>query len=260
MEKFLLTVIAMVSAALPAEMRKIQFNSSDEIVLDMAPNSVDDSYADCTPQMLKNVLNNYLLKEQNSNSVFKNAWNSAEKHWQKHPTKLPSGMRKEHALAMLTYTKGGKNPIYEKFNAAVRRGAKSYKTDFSYKSLHFLLVNGLHLLKQQEGQPCRVTYRGTSKLFRVQKGSQVRFGSFASSSPDQNVANNFAKKSLFKIKTCLGADVMAFSSCPKEKEVLIPPHEKFEVTRVTKGRLQEIELISKGSQSNLMCALFRKTV
>ncbi|KAL1278821.1 hypothetical protein QQF64_025494 [Cirrhinus molitorella] len=66
----------------------------------------------------------------------------------------------------------------------------------------------------------------------VRNGRKIRFGSFTSSSLELKVAQDFGNKSCFEIKTCEGADVIKYSKYPEQKEVLIPPYEKFKVTAV----------------------------
>ncbi|ROL51119.1 Ecto-ADP-ribosyltransferase 4 [Anabarilius grahami] len=75
----------------------------------------------------------------------------------------------------------------------------------------------------------------------------------------------FGKVSCFEIYTCEGADVAKYSKLPHEKEVLIPPYEKFKVTHVkTKEEQKDLwcdtvfTLKSSGIRSDLNCALFKK--
>ncbi|KAG1966965.1 NAD(P)(+)--arginine ADP-ribosyltransferase 2-like [Pimephales promelas] len=76
-----------------------------------------------------------------------------------------------------------------------------------------------------------------------QEGTEVRFGSFASSSLDRKVAQGFGTKSCFEIKTCKGVNVIKYSKYPEQKEVLIPPNETFKVTAVK----------TRKDQKNLWC-------
>ncbi|KAL7870193.1 hypothetical protein SRHO_G00076900 [Serrasalmus rhombeus] len=64
----------------------------------------------------------------------------------------------------------------------------------------------------------------------------MRFSSITSSSFRDDLAQ-FGKSSCFKIKTCFGADISKLSVHPDEKEVLMPPYEKFEVMAVEGNKL-----------------------
>uniref|UniRef100_A0A4W5MNL0 NAD(P)(+)--arginine ADP-ribosyltransferase n=1 Tax=Hucho hucho TaxID=62062 RepID=A0A4W5MNL0_9TELE len=85
------------------------------IPLDMAPDSVDDSYEGCEVQMFKKVLETYLPKERRK-------------------------LSKNYSLAIQVYVNATAN-IYKSFNNATRTQYKSYNKTFKYHSLHFLLTN-----------------------------------------------------------------------------------------------------------------------
>ncbi|XP_059414957.1 erythroblast NAD(P)(+)--arginine ADP-ribosyltransferase-like isoform X2 [Carassius carassius] len=100
----------------------------------------------------------------------------------------------------------------------------------------------------------------------VRNGKKVCFGSFTSSSLERKIAQDFGNKSCFEIKTCEGADVIKYSKYPEQKEVLIPPYEKFKVTAVKMRKYHKnlwcdtvYRLESSVKRSDLNCAVaFKK--
>ncbi|KAF4791167.1 hypothetical protein TURU_133471 [Turdus rufiventris] len=59
---------------------------------------------------------------------------------------------------------------------------------------------------------------------------------------------------VFKVQTCYGADTKAFSEDPSKEKVVIPPFEKFNVTKVIEdGEKVEIHLDSIGTNSKYNC-------
>ncbi|XP_077058401.1 NAD(P)(+)--arginine ADP-ribosyltransferase 2-like [Siphateles boraxobius] len=230
--------------------------------LDMAPNSVDDQYKGCTGKMERLVMTKYLKEELNNSNDFRNAWKSGKKNisfWN-----IFSKLKIEHKIAIYVYT----DPtiqIYLKFNNDTRNGKHNY-TDMTYKwySLHFLLTDAIQILKKTQNR-CMLTYRGTKDTFDYKKNQnkEVRFGSFTSSSLDRKLAQRFGNVSCFEIHTCEGANVTKYSWLPYEKEVLIPPYEKFKVIGVkTRGEQNDLwcdtvfTLNSTGTRSDLNCTLF----
>ncbi|RXN35642.1 erythroblast NAD(P)(+)--arginine ADP-ribosyltransferase-like protein [Labeo rohita] len=203
--------------------------------LDMALDSVDDQYRNCTEKILHLVQIVYLKEElSNPQSTFAKAWNYGVHH-----AKQPEdNLTKNHSIAMYVYTD---NKVYNDFNKDVSAGKQTYKNNtFKWYSLHFLLTEAIQILKKTQNK-CYSTYRGTKVEFdKDVLNKEVRFGSFASSSLDRSVAQGFGKISCFEIYTCEGAGLSKYSSYPGEKEVLIPPYETFKVTDVkTKGEFDK---------------------
>ncbi|KAA0706070.1 Ecto-ADP-ribosyltransferase 5 [Triplophysa tibetana] len=222
--------------------------------LDMAPDSVDDQYDGCSKSMARKVETQYLNKEISVNiSGFGTAWKNGTK-------KTPVGkdnLAINHLIALDVYT--GIH-VYNAFNNAVRAGNKEYKNlTFGWYSLHFWLTEALQILKKTQ-KGCKKTYRGTNAEFN-NSNKEIRLGSFTSSSLDQNVTKGFGNVSCFEIYTCHGADVTKYSQYPHQKEVLIPPFEKFIVSDVKKRDQDDVwcetvyMLKSSGIQSNLNCAV-----
>ncbi|ROK79153.1 NAD(P)(+)--arginine ADP-ribosyltransferase 2 [Anabarilius grahami] len=161
--------------------------------LDMALNSVDDQYKGCRENMRKQVERNYLKKEtSDQESDLANAWKDAVK---KHKTP-GDNLTRNHSIAIYVYTNS----------------------------------DAIQILKKTQ-KKCYSTYRGTNiKFNKTVLNKEVRFGSFTSSSLSRNRTRFFGNVSCFEIRTCEGADLTKYSKHPEEKEVLIPPFEKFKVT------------------------------
>ncbi len=225
----------------------------------MALNSVDDQYEGCREKMAEKVKTVFLKKERNNSPDFKIAWKKGEDFVKTQNDKLT----KNHLIAIYVYSDSN---VYKLFNPDTRNGKKQYKhKTYKWYSLHFLLTEAIQILKETQNK-CYSTYRGTKAEFSKHVLNQeVRFGSFASSSLDRKKAQRFGNISCFEIYTCEGADVSKYSKLPHEKEVLIPPYEKFKVTAVKTRKGQKnlwcdtvYELKSSVKRSDLNCALFKK--
>uniref|UniRef100_A0A673NGL2 NAD(P)(+)--arginine ADP-ribosyltransferase n=1 Tax=Sinocyclocheilus rhinocerous TaxID=307959 RepID=A0A673NGL2_9TELE len=226
--------------------------------LDIAPNSVDDQYDGCTVKMAHLVKKKYLEKEINNSTDFRNAWQEGEVN----ATVPEDNLTRNHSIAIYVYTNLNSN-IYRNFNTAVRNGKQNYTNQaFKWYSLHFLLTDAIKILTETQ-KKCKSTYRGTTvNFFQNVTGKKVRFGSFTSSSLERKVAQDFGNTSCFEIKTCEGADVIKYSKYPEQKEVLIPPYEKFKVTAVKTRKYHKnlwcdtvYMLESSGKRSDLNCAV-----
>ncbi|KAI7803918.1 putative ecto-ADP-ribosyltransferase 5-like [Triplophysa rosa] len=203
--------------------------------LDMAPNSVDDKYEGCRQDML-NHLETFKKKEISSNLNFAGTWEKYK-------------------------DKTGNDQLTAN-HCSTRTGKANYIDEtYGWYSLHFLLTDAIQILnkKQKEAQTnCMTTYRGINVPFSESAlNHEVRFGQIASSSTDRAVAKIYGDdKFCFEIQTCEGADVSTYSKYgDNEREVLIPPYEKFKVTAVKKDDWCKtvFYLKSTGTQSNLNC-------
>ncbi|RXN30247.1 NAD(P)(+)--arginine ADP-ribosyltransferase 2-like protein [Labeo rohita] len=127
------------------------------------------------------------------------------------------------------------NMADQNFDNAVRTDKKKYQDKtFPWYSLFFFLTEAIQILKEMQNG-CRLTYRGTNVEFNGNVlNTEVRFGQFALSSLDRTKAEKFGTTSCFEIRTCEGVELANYSRFPYEKDVLIPPYEKFSVTEVKK--------------------------
>lgn len=200
---------------------------SNSCKLDMAYNAFDDQYKGCTELMHKKAPQ-LLKKELEVNEKFKKEWEKAQKRWEEIKSHADSSKQLSdfEGTALVAYT--GK--IATDFNKAVRE-FRQYPQNFQFKAFHYYLTRALQLLSTNQ---CRTVYRGITIKCQHSEG-KVRFGQFASSSMDINVAKRYTKNgtgTLFTIHTCLGVPIKKFASDPSEDEVLIPGYEVFEQVNV----------------------------
>ena len=99
--------------------------------------------------MLQKVLEpgGLLEKELQADSDYLEAWKDG-----KRCSKQIPGAQEEHSIALAVFTSNF--IFYYKFNTEVRtKGANAdiYKSDFRYKSLHFLLTDALRRLNKTNG-------------------------------------------------------------------------------------------------------------
>uniref|UniRef100_A0A8C3UKX5 NAD(P)(+)--arginine ADP-ribosyltransferase n=1 Tax=Catharus ustulatus TaxID=91951 RepID=A0A8C3UKX5_CATUS len=226
--------------------------------LDMALDSFDDQYQGCGPAMRAELpaLN---CSEFENNPLFAKVWPKAVAKWQSEGSPVSPLSSSAQAIAIMAYTM---SDLYRRFNKKVREAGRSpqeYRDNFHFKTLHFLLTNALATLRAAQGQQCRWVYRGVRMYkFKAKVGDIVRFGQFASSTLHKNVSKKFGTTTMFKVKTCQGADIQAYSYYSDEAEVLIPPFEEFKVTKVIeKGEKVEIHLDSIGTYSTYNCEWLR---
>ncbi|KAJ8367279.1 hypothetical protein AAFF_G00323400 [Aldrovandia affinis] len=196
--------------------------------MDMSNSSVDDQFLGCQEKMLQKVLGKggLLEKEQMNNNMFLEAWNSTlcDKD-------IPGG-RKEHTVALVTYTHGRK-VFRQSFNAASlsQGGNVSNYHNFPYKALHFLLTDALRLLRPKG---CDTAYHQSQHQYEVGVGAEVRFGHFTSAVSGEDLDEGATPDggTLFNITSCAAANVEDHACNPEDFQLLIPPFEVFRVEDV----------------------------
>uniref|UniRef100_A0A8D2MFX7 NAD(P)(+)--arginine ADP-ribosyltransferase n=1 Tax=Zonotrichia albicollis TaxID=44394 RepID=A0A8D2MFX7_ZONAL len=220
------------------------------VPLDMARDSFDDQYRGCGPAMMAVLpaLHNF---EFQVNPLFTQTWVKAEAEWRKRGSPVAPLASPAQAVALMAYTT---KDIYKDFNAAVRVAGHSrqeYRNNFHFKTLHFLLTKALVTLRQAQKAKCHHVFRGVHDVrFQARRGQKVRFGQFTSTSLSKEVAQKYGTDTIFEVQTCHGVDIQAFSFYLSNREVLIPPYETFEVTKVTRnGKRAWITLRSSGTYS-----------
>ncbi|NXH57079.1 NAR1 ribosyltransferase, partial [Rhabdornis inornatus] len=232
------------------------------VALDMAPDSFDDQYRGCGRAMTA-ALPALNRSEFRRGAHMAEAWALAAAEWRVRLSPV-SPLSPAQAVALLAYT--SPLPLHRAFNAAVRRAGRSrreYRDHFHFKTLHFLLTAALAALRDARGHRCHLVFRGVAGVrFEARRGDKVRFGHFASASRRNESSRAFGTDAAFQVRTCQGVAIREFSFFPHEDEVLIPPFETFEVTRVTRGGTKgggeaRIELRSSGSFSSYNCEWLR---
>ncbi|XP_062830466.1 GPI-linked NAD(P)(+)--arginine ADP-ribosyltransferase 1 [Anolis carolinensis] len=234
-----------------------------ESPLDLASTSFDDQYKGCAEQM-EAELEALNQTEFATNRLYAEAWTEAASRWTERrmsTSKLPLGLRPEHAMAVMAYTAQGR--FHRDFNAAVReagRTREAYLQSFHFKTFHFLLTRALQALGATSQPRCQKVYRGVRNVrFVSERLRPVRFGHFASSSLKNESAKQFGTDTFFTIQTCFGVNVQNFSFFPGEEEVLIPPFEKFKVANFTKTRETTfIHLLSLEDHSLHNCVFIKE--
>ncbi|XP_032912539.1 erythroblast NAD(P)(+)--arginine ADP-ribosyltransferase-like isoform X1 [Catharus ustulatus] len=238
----------------------------EEKPLDMALDSFDDRYQGCVPAV-KAVLSALNRSEFRKNPLFAQVWPKAVAEWQEKGSPVSPLSSPDEAIAIMAYTMDEsimRRRLYKQFNKEVREAGRSpqeYRDNFHFKTLHFLLTDALATLWDAQGQKCRWVYRGVHDIkFKANVGDIVRFGQFTSSSICKDATQPFGSTTVFKVETCYGADIQEFSYFPNEEEVLIPPYEKFKVTKVIpKPENVEIHLDSIGTYSKYNCGSIPRT-
>ncbi|XP_029605818.1 T-cell ecto-ADP-ribosyltransferase 2 isoform X1 [Salmo trutta] len=197
-------------------------------VMDMVPNAVDDQYTRCRVQMLKKVVEGGLLEEELKGSIeYSSAWRAKQC-----PKLIPGGI-KQHTAALVAYGHGG-NVFRKIFNNAVETqggNVNVYNGDFRFKSLHFLLMDAMRLLKTEK---CQTVFYGTSKEYEAQVGSEVRFGRFTTTKAKRSDSEESATDNgiLFNITSCTVVNIDEYTCFSDSIDQLISPAEVFRVAEV----------------------------
>ncbi|XP_015417673.1 PREDICTED: ecto-ADP-ribosyltransferase 5 isoform X1 [Myotis davidii] len=231
------------------------------LLLGLAPDTFDDAYVGCAEEMEEKAA--LLLKEEMArHALLRESWEAAQEAWEQKQRglTLPPGFKSQHGIAVMVYTNSSNN-LYWELNQAVQTGGVSrehYMRHFPFKALHFYLTRALQLLQGSKGcsrGPGQVVFRGVGTLrFEPKRlGDSIRLGQFVSSSLDEAVALRFGNATFFSLRTCFGAPIEALSVFPKEREVLIPPHEVFLVTTFSQDGARS--LVTLWSQ-NKTCSHF----
>ncbi|KAI5611467.1 NAD(P)(+)--arginine ADP-ribosyltransferase 2-like precursor, partial [Silurus asotus] len=190
--------------------------SDSVITLDMAPNSVDDQFIGCKNDTNNKIINEILPEELNLDAGFNRTWK-----------RFHMFNYSERIIKVYTSSTGS----YQNLNNAVSSGRLRYIDDFKFKAYHFFLTRAIQIYQVKK---CTDVFRRTKIDFNVTAcGQEIRFGRFASASFLYNLTH--FGQICFNITTCLGADISTMSTLSREKEVLIPPYEKFEITNIIKN-------------------------
>uniref|UniRef100_A0A674ENF5 NAD(P)(+)--arginine ADP-ribosyltransferase n=1 Tax=Salmo trutta TaxID=8032 RepID=A0A674ENF5_SALTR len=124
-----------------------------------------------------------------------------------------------------------------------------YNGDFRLKSLHFLMMVAMRLLRTEK---CQTVFRGSSKKYEAQAVSEVRFGRFTStrakrSNSQESATNN---GTLFNITSCTVVNVDAHTCDSESIEQLFSSAEVFSMAEVYEGVNNEDEEYSENVLTN----------
>ncbi|CAI5680510.1 unnamed protein product [Oreochromis niloticus] len=221
---------------------------------------VDDQYDGCRDEAMKKFIESDVLKQELSNSEgFQKAWNKSNEC----SKQIPGG-RKEHTAALSVYVNGDR-PFIKTLNKAIETmggNVSIYENHFHFKSLHFLLMDSMRLLKPQDCKNFYVFQDGQNK---PQKGSTVRFTSFTSAHSDYEELKSFEdviENTILNLNSCFFVNLKDYVCGQEQDEILLSPAEVFTVEQVeTKttsdgDKYLEIVLNHSGLNSSHNCYSF----
>nr|XP_024658721.1 ecto-ADP-ribosyltransferase 5 isoform X3 [Maylandia zebra] len=225
-------------------------------------NVVDDQYKGCGEEAMKRFIESDVLKRELNNSEgFQKAWNKSIEC----SKRIPGG-RKEHSAALSLYVNGDHN-LLQRLNKAIETmggNVSIYENHFNFKSLHFLLMDSMRLLKPKE---CKNFYVLLSGQNQPQKGSTVRFPSFTSAYSDYEELKSetdLYEEVVLNLTSCFFVNLKDYVCGQEQDEILLSPAEVFTVQRVeTKttwddDEYLEIVLNHSGLNSSHNCYMFSR--
>uniref|UniRef100_A0A8B9RM24 NAD(P)(+)--arginine ADP-ribosyltransferase n=1 Tax=Astyanax mexicanus TaxID=7994 RepID=A0A8B9RM24_ASTMX len=204
-----------------------------EKTLDMAPDAVDDVFSGCRERMLKAVTeaDGLLQKELQTTEKFAEMWKNT-----KTCNKQIQGLTSFHLNALESYA-NCKTDIRKTFNDKVYasgNNATTYKNEFSFKSLHFLLTDAMKHLNG--GKTHMQVFYGTGNEYKATTGKEVRFGKFILSeskrSAQEEKVSSDGGGTLFIITSGSVVNVENYTCSSEEMELLISPTEVFTVENI----------------------------
>uniref|UniRef100_A0A3Q4H418 NAD(P)(+)--arginine ADP-ribosyltransferase n=1 Tax=Neolamprologus brichardi TaxID=32507 RepID=A0A3Q4H418_NEOBR len=204
------------------ETRLLDFLNSTDVV--------DDQYKGCGEEAMKKFIESDVLKQELSSSEgFQKAWNKSNEC----SKQIPGG-RKEHSAALSVYLKGDR-PFILTLNKAIETmggNVSIYENHFNFKSLHFLLMDSMRLLKPKE---CKNFYVFQDGQNQPQKGSTVRFTSFTLAYSDYEELKRFEdvnKNTILNLTSCFFVNLKDYVCGQEQDEILLSPAEVFTVEQV----------------------------
>lgn len=195
-------------------------------LLDDASNVIDYLYTGCSEEAMKKFIHSGLLNQElNKSEGFHKAWKKNAQC----KSLIPGGIH-EHTSALSALIDGDVD-FLEKFNDAVETlgvNLTTYETDFHFKSLHFLLMDSMQLLKPKTSKTLYTDYNGkeTPKI-----GSTVRFPAFTVVEPSTKFLGDLIDLTVLKIESSFFVN-LGDHTCKNTDSVLISPAEVFTVMDV----------------------------
>uniref|UniRef100_A0A8C1W7N1 NAD(P)(+)--arginine ADP-ribosyltransferase n=2 Tax=Cyprinus carpio TaxID=7962 RepID=A0A8C1W7N1_CYPCA len=215
----------------------VQITEEEAIDMGLFPEAADYSFYNCWKEMLQMVTKSggLLQTELNNNTDFKTMWQSNAACGQAIPGKTP-----EHMAALKSYVDA--TPEFRKmFKELVQnhgRSSSTYRDEFPFKSLFFLLTDAMHLTGQKK---CRTVYSGTGEEYITTIGQKVRFVSFLPAKLKFTDATEdaFADENtgtVFNITSCSVISLDDHGCSSEVIDELISPTEVFTVKDITDVR------------------------
>ncbi|XP_005755624.1 ecto-ADP-ribosyltransferase 4-like isoform X1 [Pundamilia nyererei] len=228
-------------------------------------NVVDDQYKGCGEEAMKRFIESDVLKRELNNSEgFQKAWNKSIEC----SKQIPGG-RKEHTAALSVYVNGDHN-LLQRLNKAIETmggNVSIYENRFHFKSLHFLLMDSMRLLKPKE---CKNVYVLLSGQNQPQKGSTVRFPSFTSAYSDYEKLKSetdLYEEVVLNLTSCFFVNLKDYVCGQGQDEILLSPAEVFTVEDINSKVVEadddsqyvEIVLKHSGLKSSHNCYIFSRS-
>ncbi|XP_039880031.1 ecto-ADP-ribosyltransferase 5-like isoform X2 [Simochromis diagramma] len=224
-------------------------------------NVVDDLYYGCREEAMKKFIESDVLKKELSNSEgFQKAWKKSNEC----SKQIPGG-RKEHSAALSVYLKGDR-PFINTLNNAIETmggNVNIYENHFHFKSLHFLLMDSMRLLKPKE---CKNVYVFRDGQNQPQKGSTVRFPSFTlaySNYEELKRLEDVNENTILHLTSCFFVNLKDYVCGQEQDEILLSPAEVFTVEQVKTtsdgDEYLEIVLSHSGLNSSHNCYMFSRS-
>ncbi|XP_030593408.1 ecto-ADP-ribosyltransferase 5-like isoform X3 [Archocentrus centrarchus] len=225
---------------------------------------VDDQYNGCRKEAVKKFIQSDLLKQElNRSEGFQKAWNKSNECLKQIP-----GGRKEHTSALSIYAHGD-HDFLQTLNKAIETmggNVSIYENHFHFKSLHFLLMDSMKLLKPKECKTFYVFQDGQSQP-RSKKGSTVRFTSFTSAySNFEEIkrSEDLADNIVLNLTSCFFVNLKDYVCDQTQDTILLSPAEVFTVeeteTKTTDDDEEYVEIVLKqsGLKSFHNCYIFSR--
>lgn len=199
-------------------------------LLEESSGVVDDLYRGCRQQAMdKFIVSGLLEQELNQSAGFQKAWSS-------NPgcTTLIPGGEKIHTAALSAYYNGDAQFLQnlDKQVETLAVNVSTYEDSFNFKSLHFLLMDSMTLLKPKE---CQTVFLVQEEPKAPKKGSTVRFGSFTlatSSFAELLKLNDIYDQVVLNVTSCFFVNVGKYVCSKHSKDVFLSPAEEFTVEEV----------------------------
>ncbi|XP_063333303.1 ecto-ADP-ribosyltransferase 5-like [Pelmatolapia mariae] len=238
------------------ETRLLDFLNSTDVV--------DDQYKGCREEAMKKFIESDVLKRELNNSEgFQKAWNKSIEC----SKKIPGG-RKEHSAALSVYVNGDHN-LLQTVNKAIETmggNVSIYENHFHFKSLHFLLMDSMRLLKPKECKNFYVLLRGQ----RQPKGSAVRFPSFTSAYSDYEKLKSeidLYEEVVLNLTSCFFVNLKDYVCGQEQDEILLSPAEVFTVEDINSKVVEAdddseyVEIVLKHSRLESLhnCYIFSRS-